>query len=584
MTAPARTSPGARRLSLGALRRAWLGLLLLALLFLLVVVPLGRIVLVTLTPDGLSAWRDVLASRLSQALFYEPLVNTLVIGAAVALGTTLLGGFLAWLVVLTDVPGRKLLGTLATLPFVIPSFATALAWQVLFRNDRVGAQSGMFQDLGLVVPDGLAWGALPVVLVLITHYYSLSFSLIAAGFSSVSADLLEAGEMAGARRLRVLRGITLPLVLPAIIAGAVLTFASAVSNFAVPALLGLPVRYNTLSTRIYGMVSTGQIERGYVLSVLLIVISAALLWYGNRLRSGRRSYATLTGKGGRTKRFSLGPWRWPLFALALTLCLLTAVIPGLTLLASSFAAQKGSLLSGFTTHFWVGVSNPSIAQGQAGVLRNPQIVSAILTTLGLGVAVALTATVLGLLVGYTVLKHKGSWLSGALGQLAYTPILIPGIAFGAAYIALLAQPLGPLPALYGTFALLVMAGAAYTLPFAAQSGQAALAQVAGELEESAWMTGARLPRRLWGIFLPLTARGLVAGAVLVFVKIVRDLSLVVLLYTPATPLLSVVAFRYASEGFLQFANAITVIIALVSVVTTLLAARLQRRSQSWSQT
>lgn len=87
-----------------------------------------------------------------------------------------------------------------------------------------------------------------------------------------------------------------------------------------------------------------------------------------------------------------------------------------------------------------------------------------------------------------------------------------------------------------------------------------------------------------GIFLPLTARGLVAGAVLVFVKIVRDLSLVVLLYTPATPLLSVVAFRYASEGFLQFANAITVIIALVSVVTTLLVARLQRRSQSWSQT
>ena len=576
--------PGARRLNLGALRRSWLGLALLALLLLLVVVPLGRILAVTLTAEGLRAWQDVLWGRLSSALFYEPLLGTLIVGTCVALGTTLLGGFLAWLVVLTDVPGRRLLGALAALPFVIPSFATALAWSVLFRNERVGSQGGLLQELGLNVPDFLAWGAVPVILVLITHYYSLSFSLIAAGLASVSADLLEAGEMAGANRFRVLRGVTLPLVLPAVIAGAVLTFASAVSNFAVPALLGLPVRYNTLSTRIYGMVSTGQTERGYVLSVLLIVISAALLWYGNRLRSGRRSYATITGKGGRTKRFTLGRLRWPLFAVALVLCLLTAVIPGLTLLASSFAAQKGSLLSGFTTHFWVGVSTPGVAEGQAGVLRNPQIIDAIVTTFGLGVAVAVVATLLGLLIGYTVSKHKGSWLAGALGQLAYTPILVPGIAFGAAYIALFAQPLGPLPALYGTFALLVIAGAAYSLPFAAQSGQAALAQVAGELEESARLTGARLPRRLWGIFLPLSARGLLAGAVLVFVKIVRDLSLVVLLYTPATPLLSVVAFRYASEGFVQFANAITVIIALVSVVTTLVAGRLGRRSGRWSQT
>jgi len=563
-------------------RLPWFGLLLALLLALLVLLPLVRILLVTLSGEGVDAWRDVLSGRLSSALFYDPLLNTLLIGALLGVGTTLLGGFLAWLVVLTDVPGRRLIGALASLPFVIPSFATALAWQVLFRNPRVGGQGGLLHELGFAVPDWLAWGLVPTVLVLITHYYSLSFLLVAAGLASVSADLLEAGEMAGARRARVLRGITLPLVLPAIVAGGVLTFASAVSNFAVPALLGLPVRFYTLSTRIYGMISTGQTERGYVLSVLLIVISAGLLWYGNRLRSGRRSYATITGKGGRTRRFSLGAWRWPMFALALSLVALTAVVPGLALLASSFAAQKGSLLSGFTTHFWVGASDPSVAQGQAGVLRNPQIVSATLTTLGLGLTVAVAATLLGLLVGYAVSAAKGRGLASALSQLAYTPILIPGIAFGAAYIALFGQPLGPLPALYGTFALLVLAGAAYTLPFAAQSGQAAMAQVAGELEESARMAGARLPRRLVGIFLPLTARGLIAGAVLVFVKIVRDLSLVVLLYTPATPLLSVLAFRYASEGFLQFANAITVVIAVISVTTTLLAQRLQGRTQPWS--
>lgn len=559
----------------------WLALALVALLVFLVLVPLVRILLSTLSEEGLGAWQDILSGRLSGALFYQLLLNTLLIGALVALGTTLLGGVLAWLVVLTDMPGRGLIGTLASLPFVIPSFAVALAWQVVFRNNLVGGSVGLLQELGFAVPNWLAWGFFPVVLVLITHYYSLSFLLISAGLSSLGADLIEAGEMAGAKRLRVLRGITLPLVLPAIIAGAVLTFASGVSNFAVPALLGLPVRFQTLSTRIYGMVSTGQTERGYVLAILLIVISAGLLWYGNRLRSGRKSYATITGKGGRSRRFSLGRWRWPVFSLALLTCIVTAVLPTLALLASSFASQRGSLLSGFTAHFWIGTSNPAIAQGQAGIFRNPQIIEAALTTIGLGVAVALAATLLGLLLGYAMTRLKGSFLANVLSQLSYLPILIPGIAFGAAYIALLGRPIGPFPALYGTFALLVIAGAAYSLPFSAQAGQAAMAQVAGELEESARMTGARLPRRLMDIFLPLTARGLLAGAVLVFVKMVRDLSLVVLLFTPTTPLLSVVAFRYASEGFLQFSNAITVVIAVISVVTTLAARRLERRAQPW---
>lgn len=97
------------------------------------------------------------------------------------------------------------------------------------------------------------------------------------------------------------------------------------------------------------------------------------------------------------------------------------------------------------------------------------------------------------------------------------------------------------------------------------------------------MVGAGFPRRMMGILLPLAARGLIAGSVLVFVKMVRNLSLVVLLVTPITSTLSVVAFRYASEGFTQFANAITVIIATISVGATFLARRLQGASQPWAE-
>jgi iron(III) transport system permease protein len=560
-----------------------LGVVTSLVLVVLVVAPLAGLVVTTLRPEGIGAWRDVLASPLSRNLFWVPLGNSLVVATATALGSTLIGGFLAWLVVMTDAPGRRVLGVLASVPFALPSFALALAWETIFRNDRVGAgRVGVLADLGVPVPDWLAWGALPVSATLIAHYYSLSFVLIAAALASVNADLMEAGEMAGATRARVARSIALPVVLPAVVSSGLLAFAEGISNFAAPALLGLPVRFQTVSTRLFGAISTGEVARGYVLAILLISVAAVVLFLSARLVGGRRSYATITGKGGRRRTLELGPWRWPLTALGVSLCLVTSVLPMLALAASSFARRTNSFTGGFTLHFWVGESDPGIAQGQQGVLRNPQIIDAGVTTVALGLSVAACAALLGLAVGYVVVRlRRAPWLAQSLGILSFLPFLIPGIALGAAFIAQFGRPVGPIPALYGTFAILVVAGAAATLPFAAQSGRSAISQISGDLEESATMSGAGLVRRLGRVVVPLASRGLLAGAVLVFVKMVRDLSLVVLLVTPATPLLSVLTYRYASEGFAQFANAITVIIAAISVAATILARRLQRAAQPW---
>lgn len=337
-----------------------LGLMLFILLVLLVLMPLLRLVTTTLTGEGLEAWNDVLNSRLSENLFWRPLANTLAIGATVAIGTLMIGGFLAWLVMMTDIPGRGLIGALAAIPFALPSFAIALAWETIFRNDRVGGQIGVLQDLGLSIPDWLAWGFIPVVLTLVAHYYSLAFVLISASLASVNTELLEAAEMTGAKRRRVLTDITLPIVAPAIVSSALLAFAEGVSNFAAPALLGLPVRFHTISTRLYGSISTGQVERGYVLAILLILVAAVLLWSSTRFVSGRRSFATITGKGGRRKRQQLGNLRWPLFAVALSVCVATTILPTLALLGSSFARSTGSFSSGFTSHFWIGASDPSL--------------------------------------------------------------------------------------------------------------------------------------------------------------------------------------------------------------------------------
>ncbi|WP_312949134.1 iron ABC transporter permease [Agrobacterium sp.] len=565
-----------------ALNKRGLTLVMALVLVGLVAAPLVTILAQTIYPSA-SAWGDVLASRLSQNLFWRPTFNTMVIGLGVAGGCVLLGGFLAWLVVMTDIPGRPVIAFMATLPFMIPSFATALAWGTVFRNGRVGGGGGLLEGWGFSVPDWLSWGITPTIIVLIAHYYALAFTVIAAALAAVNGDLVEAAQMTGASRKRILFGIVLPVVTPAIIAGGSLAFAGAVSNFAAPALLGLPVRMQTLSTRLFGMIEIGQTERGYVLAILLIGISAIFLGLGNRMLSGRRNFVTIGGKGAVPRRTTLGSARIPLTLIAWIICVLTTILPILLLVAASLAPSSLALFSDWTMHYWIGEANPAFARGQPGIFHNPQLISAMTTTLILGASVALAANIIGTLIAVALTQQKVRVLSNVVSQLSFLPMLLPGIAFAAAYIALYGAPIGPLPALYGTKLLLGLALTAAMLPFAVQTGRATVAQISGDIDEAARMTGAGFFRRLGAITLPLAARGLVAGLLITFVNVIGDLAITILLYTPTSPLLAVLSYSYASDGFHQFANAVTLVILIISMLATGAATLLRgRRRQSFS--
>lgn len=566
----------------------WLAISTLAIVTVLVIAPLSGLVATTLRAENIHHWGDVFNSALSENLLWRPLLNSIVLGIGTALLSTLVGGFLAWVVVMTNIPGRKAIGFLAMIPFALPSFALALAWESTFRNNLIGGSQGLIANLGIAVPDWLAWGPFPIVLTLTAHYYSLSYMLIAAALANVKGDLLDAANLTGASPFRVARSIALPIVTPAVLSGALLAFAEGVSNFVTPAILGLPVRYNTLSTRLYGAISTGDINRGYILSIVLIVVSAAILFASTRATTGRRNFDTITGKGARSHVVQLGVWSVPIGGLAWLIVVATTIIPGLILFLSTLARHTNSLEGGLTWHYWIGESDPAFSQGMPGVFNNPQIVRATTNTLLLGLAVAIGATILGLAIAYVLTRFKpesrvGRVINTALNFFSFVPFLIPGIAFGAAYIAQFGISFGPIPSLYGTVWILILAGIAATLPFAVRTGVSAMSQISTDIEESAFMTGASLRQRMGSIIVPLTSRGLFTGAVLVFVQTVRDLSLVVLLVTPAFPLLAVLTFQYSSENFTQLANAITVIIAAVSVVVNLLATHLENSASKWAQ-
>lgn len=166
----------------------------------------------------------------------------------------------------------------------------------------------------------------------------------------------------------------------------------------------------------------------------------------------------MTGKGARTKRFALGKWRWPLFFLAVGLGMITTVIPVLVLFASSMAQQSSGLFSNWTLHFWIGPAGTELAQGQAGIFRDPILMGSIYTTIRLGLTVAATTMLVGLIIAHTIVRYKATLLGNLLSQLAFLPLFIPSIAMAAAYIAMYGTSLGPIPALYGTFTFAGVSG------------------------------------------------------------------------------------------------------------------------------
>jgi iron(III) transport system permease protein len=570
-----------------------LGLILVAILTALVVVPFvqmlhdtavwqeaDRRVVRSAEPGGWTFFHylRVFASPLSVNIFYRPLLHSLATSLTISLVAMLLGTLMAWLVVRTDMPFRKTVGIFAVIPYVLPSYTLALAWLDFFKNERIGGAAGICAYLfGVSPPDWIAYGFVPIVITLSLHYYPFTYLLVSGALVSLDSNLEEAGEVLGAGRFRILRRITFPLVLPALISAFILTFSRAVGTFGTPYFLGAPVRYFTLATTIFTSIVNRTPAVAYIGALVLILISMFIITMNQRV-IGDKSFVTIAGKGFRRRQTPLGRWRYPAFALMASLIGLAVFIPLLLLLWQTLMLYPNDYSPGnLTLHYWIGRSQAALAEGESGILRNAQILGAAWNSIRLSVIVALITGIAGILIGYAVVKGRKTRLAAVLEQGSFLPYLIPSIAFGAIYLSLFSRSIGPLPPLYGTFVLLVMVCVAKNLPFSARSGISSMLQVAGELEEAAMMAGASWFRRFRRIILPLTLAGSLSGFILAFIATMRELSLIILLITPETRTLTTMTFRYVEQGYSQFADAIILLIVILVVGGEFLARRIGKR-------
>lgn len=547
----------------------------------LIIIPLYRMVITTVTfqdkdiithPDAIVGqftlihWARMLTSKISKIMLYAPLRHSLVVSAGATAIAMALGCLMAWFVIRTDMPGRKIINTLAIVPYMMPSWTISMAWTVLFKNRTIGGGLGLIEFLlGKGPPDWIAYGPIPIMISSGLHYYTFFFLFVSAALMSIDSNLEEAGAISGASRWRILRKITFPLVLPALLSGFIMTFSRVMGTFGGPNILGVPVRYYTLSTMIRADMKIGDTADGFVLAIMLIALAMITVFLNQKAVGTKKSFETIGGRGLVINKVKLKKWKIPLTTTVVITELIIAVLPAGILLWNTFMKQSGDYsLSNLSLVHWIGKSDPLIDDGLPGIFRNPAIIKGAWNSIKLAFSAAFFSALLGVALGYAIVKGRGTKLSRLVEQLAFVPYVIPGIAFGAVYISMFAKPVGPIPPLYGTFALLVVVSVAKNLPFSSRTGVSAMMQVGKELEEAAAIAGANAWLRFKRIIFPLTRGGFISGLLLTFITTMRELSLIILLVTPATQVLASMTMRYTENGSEQKADA--VIILLIALI------------------
>ncbi|MDF1605481.1 iron ABC transporter permease [Nocardioides sp. YIM 152315] len=565
-----------------------IGIVLTAVLAYLVVVPI-----ITLVIDGLQVqygdqqraqkdpgewttyylWR-VFRSPISELLFWEPLVNTLVVVVGTTVIALLLGGSMAWLLARTDMFGRKWFATALVVPYILPSWTFALAWLTIFKNRRVGGQLGLMEALGATPPDWLAYGRVPIIITLGMHYFPFVLLLVGNALRRLDSQLEDSARILGAPRRTINRKIVLPLVRPALTSAILLVTAKVIGTFGTPYILGLPVDYNVLATSLYQSINSRQTGVGAVLAATIVVIGVSILLIDARLVREYRRFVTIGGKGAMGRVNRLGRWRLPAFLAAAGVFTLCVVVPLGTLFLSTIMVVPGRFeLSNFTLDFWIGDDLDSVGFPQ-GILVSEELYTAAWNSVRIVGLASIICAVLGLLVGYVVVRLAGTRLSSFLRQAAFLPYLVPGIAFAAAYLSLFAVPRGPIPALYGTFTILVLAMVVNQLPFSSRAGISAMMQLGREPEEAAQVCGAGWWRRTTRVVMPIQKGSLAVGVVMPFISGIKELSVVIMLATSGTQLLTTLSVDLVEYGYTQLANAVVLVIAFVSFTMTYIAQRL----------
>lgn len=528
---------------------AWNVVLLLALLtlVLLVVYPMYSIFQASLLdPDtGVFTWNNY-ASVFSTPFYRRCLGNSLFMSGLSTVFSVLIGVPFAFFTTRYKLPGATTLRTLATLPLILPTFIGAEAWLLLLG--RNGIVTRQLAEFGMHIPSIYGWQG--VVLVFTLQFFPFVFLMVSAAINSVDRSLEEAARNLGASPWRVFRTVTLPVVTPAIASGALIVFCMSIENFGVPTIIGND--YKVLAEQAYSeFVSEmgGNPSMAGTLSTVLVVVTLALTVL-QKVWVERKNYAMSSLRPPEIKTLSpLGK------KLAWTFCagiVFVSLAPFAVVMVAAVTKTSGPVMhyGQFT------LDNLLIA---LQVAPRPILNSFFLST---------TATVIGMVFGLAVsylVVRKGGVAGYVLDLAMMLPLVIAGSVLGIALAA--SYNKGPV-VLTGTWMIIVLAYFIRKTPFSVKTTSALLHQIEVSVEEASISLGVPPFITFLKVVVPSMLPGVVAGAIIMWVTTLAELSSTIVLYYGPWSTMTVQIFQYIGSGDFGPASAYGAIL-IVSVLVPL---------------
>lgn len=498
------------------------------------VLPMVYLIIKAFFPEG-SFTFDVFQRLYTYQMNLGALKNTLIAATVTMVLGTLIAFPLAWLVGRTNLFGKKFFRSLFVLTYMVPPYVGAMAWLRLL-NPNVGTMNQFFRlifglgdtpgPLNIYTLGGLIW-------VLTTFYYPYAFITISRAMEKMDPSLEEASRISGASPLLTVFRVTLPMMTPSLIAGALLVFVAAMSCYGIPSIIGAPGKVHTVTTRIieYNGLGAQGISDATGLAVFLMAL-AILILYLSDFVVARKQYITVSGKSTRPNIVDLGKWRIPLTVLVSLFAIIVVLIPFATILTTSFKIDVGKSLfdsENFTLTQWQTIFSRSETMS---CLKNSLIFGVVTATVGIVVACTMSY-----LLQRT--KIRGRKLPDFLITLGSgTPSVV--IALG--LIMTMKGDFGV--NIYNTAYIMIVAYLIKYLMMGMRTVVSAMSQIHVSLEECSQISGASWTRTMLKITGPLIFPSIAAGWFLIFIPSFYELSMTTLLYSNSTKTIGFQLYEY----------------------------------------
>jgi len=534
-----------------------------AALCMLIMLPLSWLVYFSFRDRAGGLTLDNFVQLVTDQTFLDPLVTTVILATSSATICCLVAAPMGWLVARTDMPLRKTVRALVTASFVTPPFLGAVAWELLAAPNS-GLLNKVFRTVTGAESDEYLLNiySLPGLIFVISCYtFPYVFVLVANALDRIPGDLEDASSILGGSAWTTARRVTVPLAMPAVLAGALIAFLQAMTLFGSPAILALPAGFHTMTTKIWSLFQyPPKLELAAAASLPLLVLTVALL-RAEAVILGRRGYSVVGGRQGDSRRVPLGRWRWAALAAAFLVLLNPVFLPYGALLNAVFSRVPSEFVwfDNLTLHNIEFVFFELSATGIA--FRNTLILCTSAATIG---------TVMAVVIAYMTSRKAIAWHK-ALGFLATAPVAVPGIVLGVALFLTYTRP--PF-VLYGTLWILLIAFITIALPAAYQQLQSAFRVINPDLEEASRILGATRLGTLGRIIAPLLRTSVIATWCFIFIGVIRELSAAVMLFTSDTKVISVLIFDLNESGDLGAIAVLGIIMLVFTFAVVILINRI----------